>query len=344
MTEATGHEQSEDTLRNQEWVINAEGVIEQIRLGFGESLKARGIDAEGLTQYPKDPNFWRFHWEDLAVEDPEECQRVVCQQLLDSVSVLGKDHQSVRGLKRMFGLEENTDVSLQDLLDLTSSRQIRFQREEAEHRAREERERQEEERRRQEAETRRQAEREQRRQEEARRRAEEERRKRAGKDRAKRAAWEMESALFWKNFWESQRYTSTASRTGPERVRTTGLRMGVERIASKTGSLEEVYYVEIRELVRNLATNPGLPGMGPIPPDAWSQFLRSALVPPLEAIEQNAGKDELRKIRGRIAKAIHPDVAARYSGNISPQEKKLIDMFMKEVNAAVDSLVKNNVS
>lgn len=345
MSEAAGFEQSEGGRENQERIKEAESIIEQIRLGFGESLKARGVDAENLAQYPKDREFWFFHWEDSAVEDPQECQRIVCQQLLESISVLSKNHQSVRNLKRMFGLEEDSDINLQDLLGLTGGRQTRTQREEADRRAREERERQgqEEERRRQETETRRRAEREQRRQEETRRKEEEERRrKEEEKTRQSASAWEMEMALFWRNFWESQRYTNTASGGGLERVRTTGLRVAIERIASKAGSPEGAYYVEIRGLVRNLAINPGMPGVGPLTPNAWSQFLSSALTPSFESIEQNAGKNELRKIRGRIAKAIHPDIAARYSENTSPQEKKLTDIFMKEVNAAVDSIVKNN--
>lgn len=323
MTEATGREQSEDTLRNQEQVINAEGVIEQIRLGFGESLKARGIDTERLTQYPKDPEFWSFHWEDSAVEDPKECQRVVCQQLLESIDVLGRNHQSVRDLKRVFGLGENDDISQQDLIDLTNGGETKTQKEGAERLERKQKEEEEK------------------RKEEERKRQDEERQRQTEQKAAQnRKKWEEDAQNFWSGWIKSARTPNP---------RAHGLEVGLRRIKDKTTRAHpnrEQTYIEIREMIRTL-TLTRLNNLRPIISSVWADFLRLrgeealtrgfGLTP---AVSGNSNeKDSLIKIRSRIAQALHPDIASLLPDS-TQTEKEMLGVFFKWFNATTDQITK----
>lgn len=354
----------------------SEKIIEGFRLGLGKTAKKRGVDpSENIFTELRNPDFWTFHWKDLKVpgETAEECQRSVCQEVFGALYALGPQHSKTTGIKELFGLPMDDKINLTDLLELTSGGQTRRQKEETERKAREaqERQRQGEEKRRQENEARRRAEEEQRKQEEGarrrfeeeRRRQEEERRKRreeenrrAAEEKAKEekrrrkeqerteqsmSPFEKEVGLFWKEFWKKQEVIVGKG----DDIRKNGLRQGLERIFRGSDGPQQTY-VEIRELVRNLAIRPPL-GLGALNSNRWSQFLKERNSTPLiqamgvgQTILSEPQKATLRKARGKVAMAVHPDISPQYTGNTTNQEKEMMDVFFKWINSSSDSLLK----
>lgn len=354
----------------------AEKVIDEFRVGLGKTAKKRGLEPSGnISSELKKPDFWEFHWKDLKVpgETAEECQRSVCQEVFDALYLLGAQDPKTKSLKEFFSLPEDEKINLIDLLELTFGRQTRRQKEEAERKFREEqeRQRQEEGRKRQEAEARRRAEEEQRRQEEETRRRfeeesrrqEEERRQRGEKENQRAAEekareeerrrkekkrteqsmfpFEKEAALFWKEFWRKQEVIVGKG----DDIQKNGLRQGLERIFRGSDGPAQTY-VETRELVRNLAIKPSL-GLSVLNGSRWDQFLRERnSIPLIQAMGvgqttlSEPQKARLRKARGKIAMAVHPDISSQYTGNTTSQEKEMMDVFFKWINSSSDSLLK----
>src|SRR3989344_7673582 len=116
------------------WIARFEGLVVK-------HLQSQGVETEDTdaVRTSLTPDFWMGKeggfWNKLSFgklkDNPEETQRRTCSLLVEEISRLGEDHETVASLRAFLGVSEKQPLAAEDLADITAGRPTRMQKAEA---------------------------------------------------------------------------------------------------------------------------------------------------------------------------------------------------------------------